>query len=102
MRRLKVPAALALVSASEAGLAWIGPVATGEGAGERGPVEAALPRERAVGGGVCTTGLGCGGVTAGGAAGGGGGGVATGEAVTVRVTGIRNMFLKLFGPDSTM
>ncbi len=98
-----MPAALALVSASEAGLAWIGPVATGEGAGGAGAGGGGTATGAGGGGGgVCTTGLGCGGVTAGGAAGGGGGGVATGEAVTVRVTGIRNMFLKLFGPDSTM
>ena len=101
-----MPTALALVSASEDGLAWIGPVATGEGAGGAGGAGAGgggtATGAGGGGGGVCTTGLGAGGVTAGGAAGGGGGGVATGEAVTVRVTGIRSILLKLLGPDSTM
>ncbi|GAB1725003.1 MAG: hypothetical protein NTNFB01_38990 [Nitrospira sp.] len=36
------------------------------------------------------------------AAGGGGGGGATAVAVTVRVTGTRSMFWKLFGPESTI
>ena len=94
---------LALVSASEDGLAWIGPVTTGEGAGGAGAGGGGTATGAGGGGGgVCTTGFGAGGVTAGGVAGGGGGGVETGEAVTVSMTGIRSMFLKLLGPDSTM
>ena len=54
-----------------------------------------------VGGGARTTGFGAG-VTAGGTAAGGGGGGATGDAVTVRVTGMRSMVWKLFGPDWTI
>ncbi|RIK56323.1 MAG: hypothetical protein DCC63_17545 [Nitrospira sp.] len=61
------------------------------------------------GGGVTATGVGWGttgaggGVTGagGGEAGGGGGAVACWAAVTVRVTGTRSMFVKLFGPEST-
>jgi len=95
LRRVKVPTVFALVSDSDAGVTWIGPVATVVGAGGAGA---------GAGGGGTATGVGKG-VTAGGAggvAGGGGGGDATGEAVTVRDTGTRSMLLKLLGPDSTM
>ena len=100
MRRVKVPTALALVSDSEDGLTWIGPVAAVTGAGGVGDGAGGGGTATGVGGGggVRATGLARGGVTAGGVGDGG----ATEEAVTVRVTGIRSMFRKLFGPDSTM
>ncbi|MFZ1504535.1 MAG: hypothetical protein WAS50_15350, partial [Nitrospira sp.] len=50
------------------------------------------------GGGVRTIGVGGGGGTAVGLVGAGG---VTGELVTVRVTGIRSMLVKLLGPEST-
>ena len=105
MRRVKVPTALALVSDSEAGLTWIGPVAAVTGAGGVGD---------GAGGGVRATGLGRGGVTAGGLGGGGGGAVTVGvvgaegdvaavwPAAIVKVTGTRSVLEKLFGPDSTI
>ena len=104
MRRVKVPTLFVPVSDSDAGVTWIGPVATVAGAGGAGAGAGGGGTVTGVGGGggVRTTGLGKG-VTAGGAGGvAGGGGDATGEAVTVRDTGTRSMLLKLLGPDSTM